>query len=187
MLGIESKNADSQLNITEFGTFTANFRVAPPAIPNEYLIGLYTIVASTMVGWSIPTIIGWIKSRQNIRKLNYYHKKINLLFKDGKLDDNDIEPLDKLKTNISDAYAKGKINAEYYSNLKDEISVLYQEIINKRIQLLNNVSDKGDKQKTIEKIKDDIYDAYSKTKLTKLHYNLLNKKILEYENKNNNY
>ena len=33
-------------------------------------------------------------------------------------------------------------------------------------------------------MKDDIDDAYSKAKLNELHYNLLNKKISEYENKN---
>jgi hypothetical protein len=86
---------------------------------------------------------------------------------------------------ISDAYSKGKINSEHYSNLKDEISVLYQEIFKKRIQSLNNISHKEDKQKQVEKMKDDLDDAYSKAKLTELHYNLLNKKISEYNNKNN--
>lgn len=57
IFGIKSENINTKFNITEFGNFTANFRVAPPAIPTEYLIGLYTIVASSIIGWSIPSII----------------------------------------------------------------------------------------------------------------------------------
>ena len=106
------------------------------------------------------------------------------LYDDGKLDENDIEPLNKLKGKISDGYSQGKINAEHYSNLKDEISLLYQELFKKRIHSLNDVSNNEDMQKQVEKIKDDIDDAYSKAKITELHYNLLNKKISEYENKN---
>ena len=49
---------------TKFGSFTANFKALPPAIPSEYLLGLFTIVASTIIGWSIPSIIGWTKSKR---------------------------------------------------------------------------------------------------------------------------
>ena len=184
ILGLKSIDETSILTITESrsGIFTANFKEVQPPIPNEYLIPLYGIIASTIIGWSIPSIIGWIKTKTDIRKLNYFHKKIQSLYYDGKLDENDIEPLDNLKSRISDAYSKGKINSEHYSNLKDEISVLYQDIFKKRIQLLNDVSNNGDIRKQVEKIRDDIDDAYSKTKLNELHYNLLNKKISEYDN-----
>jgi YVTN family beta-propeller protein len=185
ILGSNSVDEASIFTITESksGSFTANFKEVAPPIPNEYLIPLYGIIASTIIGWSIPSIIGWIKTRTDVRKLNYYHKKIHSLYDDGKLDENDIEPLNKLKGKISDSYSQGKINAEHYSNLKDEISLLYQELFKKRIHSLNHVSNNEDMQKQVEKIKDDIDDAYSKAKITELHYNLLNKQILEYENK----
>ena len=180
IFGIKSEDKDAILSITEFGSFTANFKVAPPTIPSEYLIGLYTIVVTTIIGWSIPSIIGWIKSRGDIRKLNYYHKRIFNLYDDGKLDEKDIEKLDNLKISISDNYAKGKINSEHYANLKDEISLLYQEICNKKIDSLSNSLSSAEKANSLQKIKNDILDLYSKGKINELHYNLLEKKMSSY-------
>lgn len=82
---------------------------------------------SSIVGWSIPSIIGWIKAKRQGGRLNQYHKTINSLYDDGKLDENDIIPLDKLKRNITDAYSKGKISDQQYEYLKNQISVLYEE------------------------------------------------------------
>ena len=36
-----------------------------------------------------------------------------------------INQLSRIKNNIDDAHDEGKINSEYYSNLKNEISILY--------------------------------------------------------------
>jgi uncharacterized protein YqgQ len=47
-------------------------------------------------------------------KLNYYQQEINNLNKDGKLDKNDIEGLDKLQNHIKSIYTKGEINKEQY-------------------------------------------------------------------------
>ena len=52
------------LTVNRFGNFTAYFRALPPAIPSEYLIPLYGIVVSTVVGLSIPSIITWRKSKK---------------------------------------------------------------------------------------------------------------------------
>jgi YVTN family beta-propeller protein len=180
LLGIKSDKPEATLNITKFGTFTANFKELPPPIPSEYWIPLYGIIASTIVGWSIPSIIGWTRSKGDIRKLNHYHQRIKLLYDDGKLDENDIDPLDKLKIDITDAYSKGKINELHYINLKKEISILYEEIFKKRIESLDKLS-KEDKGKVSDSIKEDISDAYSKEKIIELHYSLLNKKIEEYD------
>jgi YVTN family beta-propeller protein len=181
IFGINS-NTDAELNITEFGSFTAHFREIPPPIPSEYLIGLYTIVATTIVGWSIPSIIRWLKSRADIRKLNQYHRRINLLYHNGKLDDEDIEPLDKLKDIISDDYAKGNLNELHYNNLKDEISVLYHKIYNNKLTKLNQLSITSEKMNYMQKIKDEIIDEYAKGNLNELHYKLLEKKLPNHRN-----
>lgn len=185
-LGIENNDTSKIFTVNNYGNFTANFIEVTPPIPNEYLFPLYGIIASTIIGWSIPSIIGWIKWKREIGKLNFYHNRIKVVYDDEKLDEKDIEHLEKLRDRISDAYSKGKINSEHYSNLKDEISILYQEIFKKRIQLLSNVLNKEDMKKIAEKIKDDIDDAYSKAKLNELHYDLLKEKISKYENNNNN-
>jgi hypothetical protein len=52
------------------------------------------------MGSSIPSIIGWTRSKRDVRKLNYFHKQISLLNGDGKVDEKDIESLDQLRGNI---------------------------------------------------------------------------------------
>jgi hypothetical protein len=104
--------------------------------------------------------------------LNYYHTKITSVYDDGKLDENDIEYLNRLNRNISNAYAEEKLSNEHYTNLKNEVAILYQKIFKKRIESLT-VPD----VEAVGKIKNDIKDAYSTGKIAELHYNLLNEKI----------
>jgi hypothetical protein len=71
----------------------------------------------------------------------------------------------------------------HYSNLKDEISILYQEIFMKKI---DSMYDDDNNNKEIDlslklKLVREIKDAFSKGKLTELHYNLLLNKISEME------
>ena len=120
-LGIGPKDTSANLAVTKFGNFTANFQAVPPAIPPEYWIPLYGIILSTIIGWSIPSIIGWVKSRRDNGRLYRFHKRIKSLYKNGKLDQNDIESLDKLKSDIDDAYAKGKITDQHYDWLNKKI------------------------------------------------------------------
>lgn len=47
------------------------------------------------------------------------------------------------------------------------------------------MTDKENREKEIGKIKYEITDAYSKTKLNELHYNLLNQNCKELENDDN--
>jgi YVTN family beta-propeller protein len=180
-LGFRTIDKTSILNMVESrsGNFSANFKEIPPPIPSEYLFGLYTIVATTIVGWSIPSIIGWIKSKGNIRKLSRYHNRIAFLYNDGKLDEKDIESLDKLSSNIADSYSKGTINNEHYANLKTEISVLYHQIYYKKLDSLNNLVSFTEKRNLLERIKKDIADSYSKGKIIELHYNMLKEKLSE--------
>jgi hypothetical protein len=65
--------------------------------------------------------LGWAKSKRENRGMNRYHKKINSLYDDGKFDENDIPILDRLKMDISDGYAKGKINDQHYNLLNKKI------------------------------------------------------------------
>jgi hypothetical protein len=88
--------------------------------------------------------------------------------------------LSTIISNIEDMHAKGKIKNKYYANLKKETSILYEEIFNKRINSLDGLSE-NEKGKLLVEIKDDISDAYSKEKISELHYNLLEKKLSNYE------
>ena len=47
----------------KYGDFTVNFQSVPPPIPPDYWIPLYGIIISTVVGWSIPSMIGWARNR----------------------------------------------------------------------------------------------------------------------------
>lgn len=88
LFGANSSSTKPQpnLNVTQFGTFTANFKEIHPPIPPEYWLPIYGIVVSTIVGWSIPSIIAWTKSKEDARKFNHYHNQINSL-DDNKLDE----------------------------------------------------------------------------------------------------
>ena len=173
------------LNTTEFGNFTANFKEVPPPIPTEYWIPLYGVIISTVIGWSIPSIIRWANTKSTIRKLNHYHKSIDSIYDDAKLDENDIKSLDKLKNDITDAYSKGKIQHEHFNTLKEEISVSYEEIFSKKIDSLKSLGKEKDKNKL--KIEKDITDAYSKGKINEIHYKLLKNEIADLINNKEEY
>lgn len=178
-LNIYNDTAETSFCITQYGTFTATFRELPDPIPPQYWIPLYGILVSTIIGWSIPSIIGWIKTKTDVRKSTLHHKKIKSLYDEGMRDDHDFQSLDKLKNELSDSFSKGKISQFHYSNLKEEISILYQELFMKKIDSMEEVKemDPSTKLKLVRSIK----DAYSKGKLTELHYNMLMNKISEME------
>jgi hypothetical protein len=45
------------------------------------------------------------------------------LYAGGRLDENDITPLDTLRGDITDAYAKGKLTDQHYTLLNAKISL----------------------------------------------------------------
>jgi hypothetical protein len=63
--------------------------------------------------------------------------------------------------------------------LKNEISVLYEEIHRKRIDRLNGKHDRHS-DIVLDQIKYGIEDAYAKGKISDQHYNSLNKKIVSF-------
>ena len=72
----EPKDTPATLNVTKFGSFTANFKELPPAIPPEYLATLFAVVASAFIGsWLTPSFIGWRKAKKQGNKLDYYHER----------------------------------------------------------------------------------------------------------------
>src|SRR5919198_942418 len=145
--GIHPKGTAANFTVTQFGNFTASFKEVSPPIPPEYWIPLYGVIVSSIVGWSIPSIIGGIKSRVQGRRINWYHERIKSLYDYGRINENDIGNLNELNTDITDAYAKGKITDEHYANLKNEISMSYEQVYNKEIDSINGNLDLLDKIK----------------------------------------
>lgn len=138
---LHPKSADkpeATLTVTKFGIFTANFKEAPPPLPPEFWVQMYAVIGTVVTALFIPSIVGWFKSKRETKKLNYYHKQIAILYDDGKLDENDIETLDRLRRRVSDAYSEGKLNERRYESLKEEISTLYEEIFRNKIASLND-------------------------------------------------
>jgi hypothetical protein len=131
-LQIYNDTAKTSFCITQYGTFTASFRELPAPLPMENWIPLYGLIASTIIGASIPSIILWAKTRKDIKKSNLHRSKIRSLYDEGRRDESDFETLNRLKNEISD-FSKGKISQFHYSDLKDELSILYQEIFMKKL------------------------------------------------------
>ena len=128
---------EATLKITKFGSFTANFKALPPPIPSEYLIALFGIVAGSVVGWLSPTIISPLKSRKEAKIVSTYHNTIESLYNENKIDESDMKQLDKLKSDMANDYAKGKISDKQYENTKNDISGLYHDIYQKRLIRVN--------------------------------------------------
>jgi YVTN family beta-propeller protein len=181
IFNIKSEKPEAKLNILKFGTFNANFKELPTPVPTEYWTGLYTIVISSIIGWFIPSIVTSITRKRQLINAEVFHKNITHLWDDKELNEKDIPSLDKIKRDLSNAYSKGKINNEHSNYLNNEISTLYHDIFKKRIDALIIPNDENKKTKQVEKIKDELADAYSKGKLIILHYNLLKEKISELE------
>jgi hypothetical protein len=160
---ISEREKIGSLPLQNNNNVTATILEPLPLVPPEYLIPLYGIIASTIIGWSIPSIIGWARSKADVRKLNYFHKQIASLYGDGKLDEDDIESLDQLRRNVIDAYSEGKINEKHYESLRNEISILYEEIFRKKIDLLdNNPSNNKATQEQLSQIRNEVEDASQK-------------------------
>ena len=105
-------SSSGNLTVNRFGTFIVNFK---PTIPPEYTLLIITVVVTTVVGWSVPSIAGWVKSRTQLKHLEECINQI------GKLDKNSIE------NKINGYYVLGKISEEHRQFMKDRISEYYEE------------------------------------------------------------
>ena len=171
LLNQQDPDPSSILTVSSPGNYTVNFEKNPTPIPPEYWIPLYGILISTIVGWSIPSVISWIRSKAEGRKLNCYHKRIRSLYRNGAIDYRSINSVDALNTKIIDIYSMGKINESHYNSLKSEISLLYYEIFKKRLDALQPFTQ--GQEKISEEINKGIKDSYSQGKLNELHKDLL--------------
>jgi hypothetical protein len=104
-----------------------------------------------------------IYSKQ-LDSLNNFHEK------------DKVKQLSGIKSNIDDMHARGKINDQHYTDLKKRISVFYEEILKNEIDSLNSLPG-GDKVTGLDKIKNEISDAYLKEMINELHYSLLKEKL----------
>jgi YVTN family beta-propeller protein len=183
LINIKTEEPESTLNITRFGSFTANFKELPPPLPSEYWATLFGFILTTGLGaWLIPSLVRWTRTRADTKKSDYYYKRIKSLYDDDdNLDENDLAELDKLKTEITDAHSKGKVNELHYNSLKNEISIRYDKIFRKRIHFIINSYDRNISEQ-LNKLKEDIEIAHSEQKITELQFNLLNKKMQEIDN-----
>ncbi len=149
------------LNITKFGSFTANFNELPPAIPPEYIATLFAVVISAFIGsWLTPTLVDWRKTRNQGKKLIYYHNEIKSINSDNRFDKSDIEDLDYLREKITDNYTRGKITKDQYDKLLDEFSVKYREVFNNEINFLGDQFSTNYDSKLIE-IKNSLEDTFA--------------------------
>jgi YVTN family beta-propeller protein len=101
-LGFKSNDPSATFDVNRFGTFTANFKTVPPPVPPEYWIPLYGIIVSTIVGWSIPSIIGWISTKRRGSRVSRYEKQINT----SDSTNLDIGIVDGLKTDVTNDFLK---------------------------------------------------------------------------------
>jgi hypothetical protein len=72
----------------------------------------------SVIGWSIPSIAGWVKARRQLEHLKECMNEIAV----GKLDKNAIE--DK----IIGYYVDGKLSEDHRQLLKDKISEYYGSV-----------------------------------------------------------
>ena len=99
--------------VDRYGNFTANFKPLPPPIPPEYTFLIISVIISSLVGWSIPTIVGWIRERNQRKHLKECINQI------GRLDKKEIEE------RTMEYYVDGKIDGDHHKILKDKIAEYY--------------------------------------------------------------
>ena len=179
-LNINSYKSETKLKFTKFGSFTANFRKLPPPIPPEYIATLFGIVLTAFISsWLTPTIIGWRKAKKYQNKLNDYQNEIQDLYKDNKLDKNDIPNLDRLREKIISGYTKGDLTKDQYDVLLKNLSIKYNEIFNNEINPLKSTVNNRETIKLLNELHDKLDDAYLEEKIDKEHYSLLKDKIID--------
>lgn len=138
---------------------------------------MFAVVISAFIGsWLVPSAIEWRKSRNQGKKLEYYHNEIENLKKDGRIDRGDISALDRIRNNITDDYTRGKITKDQFEKLVEEISIKYMDIFNNELGPLANYSE-NDIQNVLGKIKKVIDNSYATDKINEKQYNLLKERL----------
>jgi hypothetical protein len=129
LLNLISFNQDksaASIFVSNNGNFSANFKEAPPPIPEEYLIGLYTLTATVFTGWLVPNLARVINHRLQNRQVRRLLKEF--IEKAKKPNQEDIDGIvDDFKGKIVGLYAKGKINESQFKVLNEELTRLFKK------------------------------------------------------------
>lgn len=92
-------------------------------IPQEYLIGIYTLAATIFTGWLVPNIAHWITAKRQAIHVSRYMTTImstyDSLYPNKEKCENSLE---KIRRHIAETFAKGKINETNYKILNETIS-----------------------------------------------------------------
>jgi hypothetical protein len=118
-------------NITQNATLTVNTLPTEPLrldIPWEALAGIYGLVISAIIGWSIPSIASWINETK--RRRHFLHFIVTIDRENDKLnkDENQFRRyLDTVKKDLQYALGRGEITESQYDLLKSKITDYYGE------------------------------------------------------------
>jgi YVTN family beta-propeller protein len=111
-INLISPDTNSNLGITKYGNYVANFTPSP--IPE----GVWITLVGIMLGTFIPSIFRWLNGWRQRRNMFKHLKEIELNY----------ENLDKdaRKRKITESYVKGKINESQFKILDEKISEYYK-------------------------------------------------------------
>jgi YVTN family beta-propeller protein len=120
-LGMKPNDTSATFNVNRYGTFTANFKPVPPSVPPQYWSLIITVIVTTIVGWSIPSIIGWMRARTKRKEsIKEYDNIIESLSNAI-----DLKSLDRINNQVIRAYISERINEFQYKVLDKKISDYY--------------------------------------------------------------
>ena len=120
-ISLESGSGD--ITVDRYGVFNVNFKPFPPARPPpppDYTFLFITVIVTSVIGWSIPSIAGWVKAE---RQLEHLKECVNMIDEDvGKSHQNAI------KEKIMGYRVDGKLSEDHRQLLKDKISEYYGSV-----------------------------------------------------------
>lgn len=129
ILGMKSNDGSATFGVNRFGTFNANFKSLPPPVPPQYWIPLYGLIGSTIIGWSLPTIIGGIRARTKSKESVRLYDDIVASISNA----TDRQSLDVINNRVIRAHISEKINEFQYKILDKKISEYYNIIDKSKI------------------------------------------------------
>jgi YVTN family beta-propeller protein len=125
-----------RFSVSQFGErLNSNFIVpVEVAIPKEFFNRLSILVISVIlpfiITWSIPSIVGWLKSNRQRKHLQKYLTKIDIKYatSNNQNKDNIVKSMNSIMKEIENMYAEGKLKDSQYGFLKDKISDYIEQI-----------------------------------------------------------
>lgn len=116
-------------NLTQSETLSINILPKEPLkldIPWEALAGIYGLVISAVMGWSIPSIASWINETKRRRHFLEFITMIDKTYDKLGKDENQFSGyLDTVKRDLEYALGRGKISESQYNLLINKITKYY--------------------------------------------------------------